>query len=414
MDACSSSETTVFERQIADPIGMMEELEEKMVSVLELMVPLRNRLDELQKERDCAVKEAGELRKKIAEESSSSKKPQLFTDFSFSEIEAATGNFDPSMNIGEWGYGTLYRGFLRHTQVAIKMFQPQDSQDHSDFQQEMDVVSKLRHPNLIALIGACPEAWSLVYEYLPNGSLEDRLNCRDNTPPLSWQTRIRIATEICSALIFLHSHKPHRIVHGDLKPDNILLDANFVSKLSDFGIFRLILYVENAAGGSSTASSRTDPKRTFMYLDPEFLETGELTPMSDVYSFGLVLLRLLTGKPASSGIVKDVQHALDNGNLEGVLDESAGDCPFIQAKQLAGLALRCCERSQSNRPDLRQEVWRVLEPMTASCGGSSSFRLGAEERRQPPSYFVCPIFQVSSSVEPCSASCSLVALIVIV
>lgn len=261
---------------------------------------------------------------------------------------------------------------------------------------QVDVLSKMRHPNLVTLIGACPEAWTLIYEYLPNGSLEDRLSCRDNSAPLSWQIRTRIATELCSVLIFLHSCKPHSVVHGDLKPSNILLDANFVCKLSDFGICRL-LCGDEFSKNNTTLCCKTDPKGTFSYMDPEFLASGELTPKSDVYSFGIILLRLLTGRPAL-GITKEVQYALENGNLKNLLDPLAGDWPFIQAEQLANLALRCCEMNRKSRPDLATDVWRVLEPMRASCGGSTSFRLSSEECFQPPPYFICPIFQVSSFV----------------
>lgn len=259
---------------------------------------------------------------------------------------------------------------------------------------QVDILSKLRHTNLVTLIGACPEAWTLIYEYLPNGSLEDRLTCKDNTSPLSWQARIRIATELCSVLIFLHSSKPHSIVHGDLKPSNILLDAHFVCKLSDFGISRLLSRGQGSSN-NTTLCCRTDPKGTFTYMDPEFLSSGELTPKSDIYSFGIIILRLLTGRPAL-GITKEVQYALDSGKLETLLDPLAGDWPFVQAEQLARLALRCCEMSRKCRADLVSDVWRVLEPMRASCGSSSSFRLGTEEHFQPPSYFICPIFQVTS------------------
>lgn len=255
----------------------------------------------------------------------------------------------------------------------------------------------MRHPNLITLFGACPESWALIYEYLPNGSLEDRLSCRDNSPPLSWQTRTRIATELCSVLIFLHSSKPYSIVHGDLKPANVLLDANFVSKLSDFGICRLLCQNEGS-GGNTTICCKTNPKGTFGYMDPIFLISGELTPMSDVYSFGIILLRLLTGRSTSMRIREEVQCALDKGNLKILLDPSAGDWPYVQAEQLAHLAVRCCEMNRENRPDLASEVWRVLEPLRTSCGGSSSFRLGSKELSQPPQYFICPIFQASSFI----------------
>ena len=256
------------------------------------------------------------------------------------------------------------------------------------------VLSRVRHPNLVTLIGVCSEARALIYEFLPNGSLEDRLDCKNNTPPLTWQVRTRIAAEICSSLIFLHSNKPHPVVHGDLKPENILLDANLVSKLSDFGVCRLL--VQSATCTTTTFCHLTLPKGTFVYMDPEFLATGELTPRSDVYSFGVILLQLLTGKPAF-GIVKEVKEALENGLLHEIIDPIAGDWPFVLAKQMAHLGLSCCEICRKNRPDLVTEVWRVLEPMlkTTSLSMSSlSFGSDMDDNISTPNYFICPIFQV--------------------
>ncbi|XP_011092453.1 U-box domain-containing protein 33 [Sesamum indicum] len=379
-----------LERQIADSDKMVEELEQKMFSAVELLQKYKMERDKLQVERDNALRTAEELREKQAEEASSSSVSQFFSEFSFLEIEEATSNFSQALQIGKGGYGSIYRGNLRHTQVAIKMLHPDSLQGPYEFQQEVNILSKLRHPYIVTLIGACPEAWALVYQYLPNGSLEDRLNCKNNTPPLSWKTRIRIAAELCSALIFLHSCQPQAIVHGDLKPANILLDENFVSKLSDFGICRA-LSQDEFSKNNTTLCCRTDPKGTFVYIDPEFLATGELTSKSDVYSFGIILLRLLTGRPAL-GITKEVQYALDKGNLKDLLDPTAGDWPFVQAKQLAYLAISCADMNRRHRPDLASEVWRVLEPMKVSCG-VSSLRFGSDERYQIPAYFICPIFQ---------------------
>ncbi|TKY65436.1 U-box domain-containing protein 33 [Spatholobus suberectus] len=379
----------LLESQIASSELMIKELEQKIVSAVDLLQSYKNERDELQMQRDNALREAEELRKKQGE-ASCTHVPQLFSEFSFSEIKDATSNFNPSLKIGEGGYGSIFKGVLRHTEVAIKMLHSNSMQGPLEFQQEVDVLSKLRHPNLITLIGACPESWTLVYEYLPNGSLEDRLACKDNTPPLSWQTRIRIAAELCSALIFLHSSKPHSIVHGDLKPSNILLDANLISKLSDFGICRILSNCESSS--NTTEFWRTGPKGTFVYMDPEFLASGELTPKSDVYSFGIILLRLLTGRPAL-GITKEVKYALDTGKLKSLLDPLAGDWPFVQAEQLARLALRCCDMNRKSRPDLYSDVWRILDAMRASSGGTNSFGLSSEGLLQPPSYYICPIFQ---------------------
>ncbi|XP_011036393.1 PREDICTED: U-box domain-containing protein 33-like isoform X1 [Populus euphratica] len=380
---------SLLEKQIEVSDEMVKELEQRIISAVGLLQNYKKERDHLHKGRDSALKEAEEMRRNQTE-ASSTHMPRFFSDFSFSEIEEATHHFDPSCKIGEGGYGNIYKGVLRQTQVAVKMLHSNSMQGPAEFEQEVNVLSKMRHPNLITLVGACPEAWTLIYEYLPNGSLEDRLSCKDNSPPLSWQTRIRIATELCSVLIFLHSSKPHSIVHGDLKPANILLDENFVTKLSDFGICRLLDHKEGSS--NNTTICRTDPKGTFVYMDPEFVSTGELSPKSDVYSFGIILLRLLTARQAL-GITKEVQYALDKGNLKTLLDPLAGDWPFVQAEMLAHVALRCCEMKRKNRPDLASEVWRVLEPMKASCGTSSFPQLGSEEHLQPPSYFICPIFQ---------------------
>ncbi|XP_057754675.1 U-box domain-containing protein 33 isoform X2 [Arachis stenosperma] len=376
-----------LESQIASSELMIKEYEQKIISAVDLLQSYKNERDELQVQRDEVLREATELRKKQGE-ASGTRTPQLFSEFSFLEIEQATNNFDQSLKIGEGGYGSIFKGMLRHTEVAIKMLHSDSMQGPLEFQQEVDVLSKLRHPNLITLVGACPESFTLIYEYLPNGSLEDRLVCKDNTPPLPWQTRIRIAAELCSALIFLHSSKPHRIVHGDLKPSNILLDANLISKLSDFGICRILSRREDSTD-NTTECWRTHPKGTFVYMDPEFLASGELTPKSDVYSFGIILMRLLTGRPAL-GITKEVSYALETGKLKSLLDPLAGDWPFVQAEQLARLAMRCCEMNRKNRPDLYSDVWRVLDPMTASSGGTLS---PSGLYQQTPSYFICPIFQ---------------------
>ncbi|KAK6918375.1 Protein kinase domain [Dillenia turbinata] len=379
-----------LEGELAESNQIVKELKEKIVSAVTLLEKIKKERDDLETERDMTLRLAEELRQQQAEEASSSQAPQFFTEFSFSEIEEATNKFDPSLKIGEGGYGSIFKGQLRQTTVAIKMLHSHSMQGPSEFQQEVDVLSKLRHPNLVTLIGACPESWTLIYEYLENGSLEDRLSCRDNSPPLSWQTRIRIATELCSVLIFLHSCKPNSIIHGDLKPANILLDTHLVSKLSDFGICRLIAHPDLSTQ-ETTICLRTDPKGTFAYMDPEFLSTGELTPKSDVYSFGIILLRLLTGR-TPLGITKEVQYALDKGNLDSVLDPSAGEWPFVQAKQLAYIGLKCCELNRKSRPDLVSDVWRVLEPMRVSCGSASSFRQGSQDNNHVPSYFMCPIF----------------------
>ncbi|MQL84193.1 hypothetical protein Taro_016695, partial [Colocasia esculenta] len=380
---------SALEIQVSNADHVHRGLEEKLLAAQHFINSLQAERHELQRERDDAIKSKELLLEK--EEINVGNRPgQNFSAFTYFELEQATNKFGNELKIGEGGYGSVYKGVLRHTTVAIKKLCTQGMQGQIEFYQEVEILSRVRHPNLVMLIGACVEDWCLIYEFLPNGSLEDRLLCKGNTPPLSWQARIRIATEICSALIFLHSHNPHRIVHGDLKPANILLDANLVSKLGDFGISRLLMQTNSG----TTLYHRTDPKGTFAYMDPEFCATGELTPGSDIYSFGIIILQLLTGKPAF-GIPKEVQDALNRGTLHMILDKSAGDLPFVQAKQLAHLGLRCCEVNRKCRPDLVNEIWRILEPMkkaVSACLSMSSVSSLEDDFHAPP-YFMCPIFQ---------------------
>nr|XP_023886848.1 U-box domain-containing protein 32 isoform X7 [Quercus suber] len=377
---------SILEGRLEESKSTAQELEEKIISAVELLISFKEKRDRLRIEHGNAVAEVKKLSKLLNGEVSSFCSVQIPT-FSFMEINELTHDFDPSRKIGEGRYGTVYRGILRHMHVAIKMLPSYGSQSQSDFQKEVEVLSRIRHPNLVTLIGTCPESRSLVYEYLKNGSLADHLACKDNTSPLSWQIRTQIVADICSALIFLHSNKPC-IIHGNLKPSKVLLDANFVSKLGDLGIFRLIPQKEHPA---YTTKLCNNLKGNSMYMDPEYLETGKLTPESDIYSFGILMLQILTGRPLLS-VVKDVKCALENENFNGVLDFSAGDWPLEQAKQLAQLGLRCCEKHPLNRPDLVLEIWPLLEPMKASRVASASC-LVSKKLHRIPSHFMCPIYQ---------------------
>ncbi|KAL6903842.1 hypothetical protein ACP4OV_004655 [Aristida adscensionis] len=351
---------------------------------------LQSDYDRILRERDAARREAAEVRAKN-QQGVLAPSEAFNTKFSLIELQQATQGFDPTFKIGEGGFGSVYKGVLRNTTVAIKLLHPQSMQGQSEFHQEAFVLSTVRHPNLVTLIGTCPEAFGLVYEFFPNGSLEDRLACKNNTQPLTWQNRTRIIGEMCSALIFLHSNKPHPVVHGDLKPDNILLDANYSSKLGDFGICRLLIKTNTC---STTLYRTTNPRGTLSYMDPEFLITGELTPRSDVYSFGIIILRLLTGKPPQR-IAEIVEEAIEKGNLHSIIDTTAGSWPFVQANQLAHISLRCAELRRRRRPDLTVDVWKVIEPLmkSASLTARPLSSSTPSDETCVPSYFICPILQ---------------------
>ncbi|XP_056160543.1 U-box domain-containing protein 33-like isoform X2 [Syzygium oleosum] len=349
-----------LESQFAETDQSRKELELKNIANDEMLQTFRQERERLQIDLENALEKAEEVSRRKGDSSGT----KYFSEFSMTEIREAVQNFAPSLKIGEGGWGRVYRGFLRHTLVAIKIMKFPSMQGSQEFQQEVDVLSKVRHPNLITLIGACPKPCTLVYEYIPNGSLEDWLHSSNRAKQLPWRARIRIATELCSVLAFLHSYKPHSIVHGDVKPGNILLDAHLVSKLSDFGICRLLSGGERSSN-NTTVVYPTNPKGTFGYMDPEFLVTQELTKKFDVYSFGIILLELLTRRPAL-GIANVVQRAIRAGTLEEILDPLAGDWPYELAKELTHLALRCCAMSRRDRPDLRSDVWTVFESVGAS------------------------------------------------
>ncbi|CAL5020436.1 unnamed protein product [Urochloa decumbens] len=386
----------VLEQQITEMASAIKDYEEKMSANKSLIQMLQADNEKLQQERDAAASEAESLRQKSEQKIPTPLPAEtLTTEFSYFELEQATQGFDERLKIGEGGFGSVYKGFLRNTTVAIKLLAPQSMQGQSEFNQEVAVLGRVRHPNLVTLIGACREAFCLVYEFLPNGSLEDRLACAGNTPPLTWRARTRIILEMCSALTFLHSSQ---VVHGDLKPGNILLDGNHVSKLGDFGICRLLLGQSNTTTTRAITTTRlhrtATPKGTFAYMDPELLSTGELTPRSDVYSLGVIILRLLTGRPPAR-IAEAVEDAVERGELHAVLDPAAGDWPFVQASQLARVGLRCAEMSRRRRPDLAGEVWSVVEPLAkAAAGRPAAALLGLDDDdRAAPAHFVCPIFQ---------------------
>lgn len=275
-------------------------------------------------------------------------------------IERATDSFSESLKIGEGGYGPVYKGTLDHTTVAIKVLRTDaDNADKGrhEFQQEVEVLSRIHHPHMLLLLGTCPERGCLVYEYMANGSLEDHLFKKGTRASLPWFVRFRIASEIASALHFLHTTKPEPIVHRDLKPANILLDCNFVSKIGDVGLAKLI---PSTASYSVTEYRNTLLAGTFCYMDPEYLRTGIFRPKSDLYALGIILLQLLTAKHPMA-LTEKVETAIEEGSFDRILDKTAGVWPLDEAIEFAKLALKCTEFRRRDRPDLETIVLPELE-----------------------------------------------------
>eukprot|EP00252_Welwitschia_mirabilis_P021423 TRINITY_DN5499_c0_g1_i1.p1 TRINITY_DN5499_c0_g1~~TRINITY_DN5499_c0_g1_i1.p1 ORF type:complete len:496 (-),score=69.85 TRINITY_DN5499_c0_g1_i1:408-1895(-) len=325
-----------------------------------------------------------ETKKKEETKASSSLAYRIYT---FEEIQAATDNFSDSAKIGEGGYGAVYKGNLQHTIVAIKVLREQATQGIKQFRKELEILSQIRHPHLVLLLGACTERGCLVYEYMANGSLEDRLHCKGNTPPLPWYLRFRIAWEIASALNFLHSTKPKPVVHRDLKPGNILLDHNFVSKIGDVGLARLA--PSSITTMMTDCKTTTVPAGTFCYIDPEYQRTGVFGPKSDLYAYGLILLQLITAK-APMALTDNVEIAIEDDEFIEVLDKSAGDWPYEETLELAKLGLKCAELRRRDRPDLEKDVLPQLHKMKEIAEAGNA-RFLEEAQYVPPTAFICPI-----------------------
>ncbi|KAG6579627.1 U-box domain-containing protein 35, partial [Cucurbita argyrosperma subsp. sororia] len=236
----------------------------------------------------------------------------------------------------------------------------------------------------------------LVYEYMENGSLEDRLYCRGNTPAIPWYERFRIAWEIASALVFLHSSKPKPIIHRDLKPANILLDRNLVSKIGDVGLSTVF----NSDPLMSTAFKNSGPVGTLCYIDPEYQRSGLISPKSDVYAFGMVILQLLTAKPAVA-LTHVVETAIDNCSLDKVLDIEAGHWPVEETYELARLGLHCAEMQRKDRPDLKDHVLPLL--LTLKKVADEARSLASKLPAPIPNHFICPILQDVMN-DPCVAA----------
>ncbi|MQL77992.1 hypothetical protein Taro_010435 [Colocasia esculenta] len=291
-----------------------------------------------------------------------------YRKYTIEEIQQATDNFSDKLKIGEGGYGPVFKASLDHTAVAIKILRPDAAQGARQFQQEIEVLSSIRHPNMVLLMGACPEYGCIVYEYMANGSLEDRLFCRSNTPPLPWQLRFKIAAELATGLLFLHQSKPEPLVHRDLKPANILLDHNFVSKIADVGLARL---VPSSVANAATQYCVTAAAGTFCYIDPEYQQTGMLGIKSDIYALGIILLQVVTGAQPM-GLAHNVERAMEEGRFQRLLDPKVSDWPIEETLAFAKIGLKCAELRKKDRPDLATVVLPELHRLREFAEGSRS------------------------------------------
>ncbi|XP_073298911.1 probable serine/threonine-protein kinase PBL19 [Primulina huaijiensis] len=316
-------------------------------------------------------KSATKLRKSTASTSSNRSIADLRV-FSVPELKEATNNFNKLLRIGEGGFGTVYKGTIKlqsdegepTTIVAIKKLDPRGWQGHKQWIAEIQYLGVLNHPNLVKLFGYCSSDGErgiqrlLVYEYMPNRSLEDHL-FNKAMPTIPWVTRLRIILGAARGMAYLHEGLQIQVIYRDFKSSNVLLDEEFNAKLSDFGLAR-----EGPTGDRSHVS--TAPIGTRGYAAPEYIETGRLTIKSDVWSFGVVVYEIITGRRtlernlplAEQKLIEWVrQFPPHTKRFDMIMDQRLqNQYSLNSARTIAKLADSCLNKNPKERPAMRQVV----------------------------------------------------------
>ncbi|TYI62111.1 hypothetical protein E1A91_D10G222200v1 [Gossypium mustelinum] len=291
--------------------------------------------------------------------------------FSSKELEIATDQYNENRILGCGGQGVVYKGMLFDGRiVAVKKSKTVNEGYLEQFINEIFILSQIDHRNIVKLLGCCleTEVPLLVYEFIPNGTLSHLIHDQNEEYPRSWDIRLRIATEIASAISYLHSSASIPIYHRDIKSSNILLDEKFRAKVSDFGTSRSI--------GIDQTHLTTQVLGTFGYLDPEYFQSSQFTEKSDVYSFGVVIVELLTGKRAIStfgsqekrGLVSYFMSSMEENHLLDIVDAEIGkDGQKDEVVAVAQLAKRCLNLDGRYRPTMK-EVAMELERLRTGQG----------------------------------------------
>ncbi|XP_059633796.1 probable serine/threonine-protein kinase PBL19 [Cornus florida] len=298
-------------------------------------------------------------------------KAQNLRVFSFSELRQATNDFSRLFKIGEGGFGTVYKGSIKPVDkkgdpvmVAVKKLNRDGFQGHKQWVAEVQFLGVVEHPNLVKLIGYCAADGErgiqrlLVYEFMPNKSLEDHLFNRAY-PNLPWQTRLQIVLGAAQGLAYLHEELEVQVIYRDFKSSNVLLDEDFRPKLSDFGLAR-----EGPTAGHTHVS--TAVMGTYGYAAPDYIQTGHLTTKSDVWSFGVVLYEVLTGRQSlernrpktEQKLLEWIkQFPIDGKKFVMIIDPRLEkQYPLHAARRFAKLADSCLMKNAKDRPKMSEVV----------------------------------------------------------
>ncbi|KAG6586430.1 Proline-rich receptor-like protein kinase PERK4, partial [Cucurbita argyrosperma subsp. sororia] len=287
--------------------------------------------------------------------------------FTYEELSMATDGFSDANLLGQGGFGYVHRGVLPNgKEVAVKQLKVGSGQGEREFQAEVDIISRVHHKHLVSLVGYCITGSQrlLVYEFVPNNTLEFHLHGKGR-PTMDWQTRLRIALGSAKGLAYLHEDCHPKIIHRDIKAANILLDFKFEAMVADFGLAKF------SSDVNTHVSTRV--MGTFGYLAPEYASSGKLTEKSDVFSFGVMLLELITGRrpvDTSNTFMEDslvdwarplLNRALEDGNFDALIDPSIqNNYNHTEMARMIECAAACVRHSARRRPRMSQVV-RTLE-----------------------------------------------------
>ncbi|XP_009757853.1 proline-rich receptor-like protein kinase PERK15 [Nicotiana tabacum] len=287
--------------------------------------------------------------------------------FTYEELVRATDGFSDANLLGQGGFGYVHKGVLPNgKEVAVKQLKAGSGQGEREFQAEVEIISRVHHKHLVSLVGYCITGAQrmLVYEFVPNNTMEFHLHGKGR-PPLDWPTRLKIALGSAKGLAYLHEDCQPKIIHRDIKAANILIDFNFEAKVADFGLAKLTSDV------NTHVSTRV--MGTFGYLAPEYASSGKLTDRSDVFSFGVMLLELITGRrPVDSNpsFTEDslvdwarplLTRALEDEKFDALVDPRLeNDYNHNEMARMVACAAACVRHSAKRRPRMTQ-VLRALE-----------------------------------------------------
>ncbi|XWS69608.1 hypothetical protein CRYUN_Cryun04dG0193100 [Craigia yunnanensis] len=293
--------------------------------------------------------------------------------FPLEEIRAATNNFSEALVLGCGGFGKVYEGLLEDgfTKVAVKRKNTESRQGVQEFKTEIELLSTFRHMNIVSLLGYCQEdnELILIYDYMARGNLRDHLYETQN-PPLSWTQRLKICIGAARGLHYLHTGTEHSIIHRDIKSTNILLDQDWVAKVSDFGLSKV-----GKTAGSCGNQVSPGPKGTFGYLDPEYGRNRTLTRKSDVYSFGVVLFEVLCARPAVNrepneddqtnvSLARWAVHCYGSEKIDVLIE------PYLRGNIMpeclttfVEIAVRCLASRQKDRPSINDVLCKLEQAL---------------------------------------------------